>query len=139
MTAIAPRRASIHITQRGDGEWDLDINNISSAYLPELLAMIVKNAFEDKLLTPMNDETTQTICEDFVQTVAAILNVKHKWNDLKVTQPADNETGPFLALEKDYPDKIYSNMYWDKNAKIFGTKEGNGYAFLTHWIKAPEL
>ena len=139
MTVVAPRRASIYITQREDGEWDLDINNISSAYLPELLAMLVKNAFENRLLTPMNEETTQTLCKEFVQTIADILNVKHKWNDLKEVHPADDETGPFLALEKDYPEKIYSNMLWDKNAKMFGTKEGNGYAFLTHWIKAPEL
>lgn len=127
------------LIERNGDSWDMDIKNVSSLYLPDLMGTILKTALEDKVITPLADETIRDIKVNFVKTVSQILGVSisNEWNDLKEVQPTENDQGPFLALEAEYPNKIYSNMYWDNEAKMFGTIDGNGYSFLTHWIKQP--
>ena len=129
--------SKIIITVNKDGEQDIDIQNMSISYLPYLLGRLMKKAFEDPMITGTdNHNDIRQLKNNALEILGKEMGAESiiEWIPLKDKQP-DN-TGPFLCKEKGRPT-IYTDMYYDMNKKIFGTKEGTGYSFITDWLPMP--
>ena len=136
--------SKIEITKSPDSdEWDINIENVNVHYLPELLGNVMSDAFENPAFNPATDEQIRALKVIAVSRFIDKLGlqpsdlISSNWVDLESRKP--NHEGPFICIEKSYPDKVYANMYWDKEKQIFGTRDGNGYAFITHWQEVPKF
>lgn len=124
----------ITITVDDNGEQNIDIENINVSYLPYLLGRMIKKTLEDPLMTGTDDpKKIRELRETSVDILAKEIGVKLGWIPLSEEKP-DMMIGPFLCKEEGRPT-IYTNMYWDKEQQMFGTAEGTGYSFITHWKK----
>lgn len=137
-------KAEIIITSSTDSDdWDIEVNNVSVHYLPELLGNVIADAFEDPRFNPGTEEQIHAMKVTAVHTFMNKLGLKisdlvsTNWIDVKSRKP--NHSGPFICVEKQYPDRVYTDMYWDSERQMFGTRNGDGYAFITHWQEAPKF
>ena len=124
----------ILITVSNDGEQNIDVENINVSYLPYLLGRMIKKTIEDPLMTGTDDlKKIKELKETAIDILAKEIGVNIGWISIKEETP-DLMVGPFLCKEEGRPT-IYTNMYWDKGKQMFGTADGTGYAFITHWRK----
>lgn len=130
--------AKIVISIDKDGKEDISVENFNVNYLPAVLGRLVGAVIEDKLMTgDLSEQEKQTFKNIAVEIFAKQLNVSQQqcWISISEKEP-DNE-GPFLCRERGRPT-VYHDMYYDKENKIFGTKEGTGYSFITDWYPYPK-
>lgn len=130
--------AKIVISIDKDGKEDISVENFNVNYLPAVLGRLVGAVIEDKLMTgDLSDQEKQSFKRIAVEIFAKQLGVSQQqcWISLAEKEPDDE--GPFLCREKGRPT-IYHDMYFDKVNKIFGTKEGTGYSFITDWYPYPK-
>jgi hypothetical protein len=135
--------SKIIITKDSNDEWDIDIHNVNVNYLPELLGNVLADAFDAPVFNPMTPEQIIEVKKVSLAKFAQKLGIKlsdlvsSNWIELESQKPEYD--GPFICVEASYPDKVYANMYWDSEKQMFGTRDGNGYAFITHWQEVPKF
>jgi len=134
--------SKIIITEDNNGEWDIDIHNVNVNYLPELLGNVLADSFGAPVFNPMTAEQITEVKKasliKFAQKLGISFDdfVSPKWIDLESRKPTHE--GPFICIEKSFPEKVYANMYWDYEKQLFGTASGDGYSFITHWQELPK-
>ena len=135
--------SKIIITKDSNDEWDIDIHNVNVNYLPELLGNVLADAFDAPVFNPMTPEQIVEMKKASLIRFAQKLDIQlsdlvsSNWIELESRKP--DHDGPFICVEASYPDKVYANMYWDSEKQMFGTRDGNGYAFITHWQEGPKF
>lgn len=129
--------SKIIITIDKDGKEDISVENFNVNYLPSVLGRLVGAVIDDRLMTGnLSEQEKQKFRNEAVDIFAKQLGViTNKWISKAEKEP-DND-GPFLCKEEGRPT-VYHEMWYDKEAKIFGTKEGTGYSFITHWYPYPK-
>ena len=131
-------KSKIVITVDKDGKEDISVENFNVNYLPAILGRLVGAVIEDRLMTgDLSEQEKQEFRETAVDIFAKQLGVnsKQRWISVKDKEP-DNE-GPYLCKEEGRPT-VYHDMLYDKISKVFGTREGTGYSFITHYCPYPK-
>lgn len=135
-------KIEITSTEKPDN-WEININNVNVHYLPELLGNVIADAYGDIKFNPATEKQVHDMkvsaINKFIDKLGLNVSdlISNNWIDINSRKP--NHSGPFICVERQHPDRIYTNMYWDNDAQMFGTREGNGYAFITHWIEVPKF
>lgn len=130
--------SKIIITLDKNGKEDISLENFNVSYLPYVLGRLVCATIDDRLVAgDLSEEEKVQFKKSAVDIFAKQLSVNrnNQWISISDREP-ENE-GPFFCKEKGKPT-VYTNMYWDKTNKIFGTSEGVGYSFITDWFPYPE-
>lgn len=132
--------SKIIITIDKDGKEDISVENFNVNYLPYTLGRLVSAVIDDPLMSGKlsedeKQEFRQSAADIIAEQLGARLQRPLSWISLADEVP--DHDGPFLCKEKDRPT-IYTDMWYDKEANMFGTKEGTGYSFITHWYPYPK-
>ena len=131
--------SQIVITVDKDGKEDISIENINVNYLPYLLGRLLGAVLDDRLivgeLSDKEKHSFKVAASDIFAKQLGIDRQGKRWISLKEKEP--EEEGLFLCKQEGVP-AIYHEMMYDRNAKLFGTKEGIGYDFITHWYPYPK-
>lgn len=131
--------SQIVITIDKDGKEDISIENLNVNYLPYLLGRLLNAVLDDRLmvgdLSEKEKHEFRISASDIFAKQLGIDRQGKRWISLKEKEP--EEEGLFLCKQEGVP-VVYHEMMYDKNAKLFGTKEGIGYDFITHWYPYPK-
>ena len=132
------RRSGITINVGENGSLDINIENLHPSYMPDIIGNLIKEIIKNPFYNPVNEHERKLQRVSMLDMMSNIIEENTSqswWRSLREEQPATQ--GPFWCIEKDRPQTVYTNMYWDDEQKMFGTKDGDGYAFITHWMLPP--
>lgn len=131
--------SQIVITIDKEGKEDISIENLNVNYLPYLLGRLLGAVLDDHLIVGKLSEEEKynfkVTASDIFEKQLGINRKNRSWISLAEQEP--EEDGLFLCKQEGVP-AIYHEMRYDRNAKMFGTKEGIGYDFITHWYPYPK-
>lgn len=131
--------SKIVITIDKEGKEDISIENLNVNYLPYLLGRLLGAVLDDHLIVGKLSEKEKynfkVTASDIFEKQLGINRENGSWISLAEQEP--EEDGLFLCKQEGVP-AIYHEMRYDRNAKMFGTKEGVGYDFITHWYPYPK-
>lgn len=131
--------SQIVITIDEEGKEDISIENLNVNYLPYLLGRLLGAVLDDHLIVGKLSEKEKynfkVTASDIFEKQLGINRENGSWISLAEQEP--EEDGLFLCKQEGVPT-IYHEMRYDRNAKMFGTKEGIGYDFITHWYPYPK-
>ena len=133
---MAESRIVISVDQ--EGREDISIENFNVNYLPYVLGRLVNSVIDNKNVTgPVSDAKKKELRETAAAVFCEELGVLNKnvWIPVKAKKP--DKEGPFFCKEDGRPI-VYTDMYYDRQNNMFGTREGTGYSFITHWCPYPE-
>lgn len=130
----------IVITVDKDGKEDINVINFNVNYLPYVLGRLVNSVIDDRRMTgDLSDEDKKSFRVSAADIFAEQLGIYHEpatgW--IPVNSRVPTTSGPFFCKEEGRPT-VYTDMWYDPDAKMFGTKEGTGYSFITHWYPYPK-
>lgn len=131
--------SKIVITIDKEGKEDISIENLNVNYLPYLLGRLLGAVLDDHLIVgKLSDKEKydfKITASDIFEKQLGINRESRSWISLAEQEP--EKDGLFLCKQEGVP-AIYHEMRYDRNAKMFGTKEGVGYDFITHWYPYPK-
>jgi len=129
----------IIITIDKDGKEDISVENFNVNYLPYTLGRLISSVIDDPLMSGKLSDTEKqefknSAADIIAEQLGAVIRQPLAWNS--VTEKLPDYDGPFLCREKGRPT-VYADMWFDRERKMFGTREGTGYSFITDWYPYP--
>ena len=116
---------------------DIDIQNVAPEIMSQVFGQVLKKMTDDEYINTREDFLIKNLLV-LLGTAEVDLTqyLGRRWLDLKKFKPQG--VGPYICLNT-ATGHIFRDMYYDKEAGVFGDRNGVGYSDLTHWIHEPRL